>query len=274
MSSRAPGDLNERGHAWEDRWNEYPSHAQHTQRRDAFDDQWDRQHQQHSFADRESRYGGYGEGRGGYGEGRGDRRFEEAGGYTGGHRNAWNDSPRYGVRSPYGGAGQGNTANYGSGYGTPSYSSRYASTSRYGGPFGSGYGSPYDDQNRFPGEPFGSSSSARQQRGPFAGKGPKGYARSDDRIREDACERLTYDSDVDASDVTVTVSNGEVTLSGEVENRHQKRLAEDLVEDVNGVRDVHNRLSARRGVIGSMVDEVTGRGKDENNAGKGPRQAS
>ncbi|HEX3594007.1 MAG TPA: BON domain-containing protein, partial [Polyangiaceae bacterium] len=267
-------------------WNEYPPRARG--QRDYFDDQWDRQHRQ-AFSQREryggrgyggearwpehyeaeSRYGGY------YGEGGGDRRYEEAGGYTGGHRNAWNDSPRGGTRS---GGEFGNGSEYGGGYGASNYGSRYAPrSSRYGSALGgydpTGYRSPYDERHRSPGESFGSGSFGRP-RGSFSGKGPKGYARSDERIREDVCERLTYDPDIDASNVTVTVANGEVTLAGEVENRHQKRLAEDLIEDVNGVHDVHNRLAARRGVLGSMMDEVTGRGKDENNVGKGPKTAS
>ena len=73
------------------------------------------------------------------------------------------------------------------------------------------------------------------------GRGPKGYQRSDTRINEDVCDRLTY-SDVDASDVEVRVSSGEVTLSGTVMTRWDKRQAEDLVENVAGVREVHNNL--------------------------------
>jgi osmotically-inducible protein OsmY len=76
----------------------------------------------------------------------------------------------------------------------------------------------------------------------FAGRGPKGYQRSDDRIREDVCERLAGDSIVDASDMEVTVADGEVTLSGSAHARAEKRRAEDIVEHVSGVRDVQNQL--------------------------------
>lgn len=78
--------------------------------------------------------------------------------------------------------------------------------------------------------------------GPNVGRGPKGYRRSDERITEDVCERLTWHGDLDASAIEVHVENGEVTLEGTVESRQAKRIAEDLAESVLGVRDVHNRL--------------------------------
>jgi hypothetical protein len=76
----------------------------------------------------------------------------------------------------------------------------------------------------------------------FAGRGPKGYRRSDERIREEICERLTDDWRVDATEIDIAVSNGQVTLSGAVHSREEKRKAEDLVESIPGVHDVHNNL--------------------------------
>ena len=78
--------------------------------------------------------------------------------------------------------------------------------------------------------------------GSFRGKGPRGYVRSDERIREMVCDILTDDDHVDASNVEVTVKNGEVTLSGSVDDREQKRRAEDILEHVSGVHDVINNL--------------------------------
>ncbi|MBV8097249.1 MAG: BON domain-containing protein [Acetobacteraceae bacterium] len=78
------------------------------------------------------------------------------------------------------------------------------------------------------------------------GRGPRGYARSDDRIREDVSDRLTDDPYVDASEIDVSVSNGEVTLSGTVDNRSARRRAEDIAESVSGVRHVQNNLRARQ----------------------------
>ncbi len=78
--------------------------------------------------------------------------------------------------------------------------------------------------------------------GPYAGRGPKGYMRSDERIHEDICERLTEHPGIDASDIEVTVSAGDVTLLGHVESRAVKHLTEVMVETVSGVKEVHNQL--------------------------------
>jgi len=78
------------------------------------------------------------------------------------------------------------------------------------------------------------------------GRGPKGYQRSDDRIREDICERLMT-SPYDASDVEVTVSQGEVTLTGTVQIRADKWGIEDVADSALGVQDVHNQIRINRG---------------------------
>ncbi|WP_457089624.1 BON domain-containing protein [Microvirga sp. P5_D2] len=80
--------------------------------------------------------------------------------------------------------------------------------------------------------------------GSHRGRGPKGYKRTDERIHEDVCERLMHDRFIDASDVEVSVSNGEVTLSGTVSSRGLKRRAEDLAELASGVTHVQNNLRA------------------------------
>lgn len=74
------------------------------------------------------------------------------------------------------------------------------------------------------------------------GKGPKNYSRSDERIKEDINDRLSDDPFIDASDIDVTISSGEVTLTGTVDHRSSKRRAEDLAESVSGVKNVENRL--------------------------------
>ena len=83
---------------------------------------------------------------------------------------------------------------------------------------------------------------AYQDEGPYAGMGPKGYQRSDERIREDVCDRMTAHGQLDARGIEVEVPDGEVWLRGEVDNRGAKRLAENIADGVPGVVDVHNRL--------------------------------
>ncbi|MBN3748978.1 BON domain-containing protein [Burkholderia sp. Se-20373] len=77
-------------------------------------------------------------------------------------------------------------------------------------------------------------------------RGPKGYTRSDERIREDVCERLAHALDIDVSDVTVQVQDGRVELDGTVPARWMKHGIEDLADGCMGVRDVENRVRVRR----------------------------
>lgn len=78
--------------------------------------------------------------------------------------------------------------------------------------------------------------------GPHRGRGPRGYQRSDERVREDVCEVLTEADDVDASGIEVQVASGVVTLTGTVDSRYAKRRSEDLAESVSGVSEVQNTL--------------------------------
>ncbi len=89
--------------------------------------------------------------------------------------------------------------------------------------------------DRGPGEDY-------ESEGPFSGVGPKGYLRSDERIREDVCDRMMAHGQLDAHGIEVEVREGEVWLRGEVDNRGAKRLAENIADAVPGVLDVHNRL--------------------------------
>jgi osmotically-inducible protein OsmY len=84
-------------------------------------------------------------------------------------------------------------------------------------------------------------------RGRFRGRGPTGYRRSDDRIRDDVSDRLMEHDEIDAGSITVSVDNGTVTLSGSVDERRQKYLAEEVAESVMGVQDVQNQVRVQRG---------------------------
>lgn len=89
---------------------------------------------------------------------------------------------------------------------------------------------------------FGDEDAARRREMDHSGRGPEGYTRSDERIREDANDRLTHDWGIDARKISVSVASGEVTLDGHVDSRHAKRRAEDIVDAIPGVRHVQNNL--------------------------------
>ncbi len=82
--------------------------------------------------------------------------------------------------------------------------------------------------------------------GPYTGYGPRNYQRSDDRILDEVCDRMTQNGMLDARNISVQVERGEVILQGTVDSRRSKRLAEDLADSVHGVQDVHNRLTIQR----------------------------
>jgi hypothetical protein len=78
-------------------------------------------------------------------------------------------------------------------------------------------------------------------------RGPKGYRRTDERIREDLCELLMAQTHLDASEVSVDVREGNVTLEGIVPDRRMKHAIEDIAAAVRGVFDVVNRIRVVRG---------------------------
>lgn len=80
----------------------------------------------------------------------------------------------------------------------------------------------------------------------YRGVGPKGYKRSDERLAEEICQRLTDHPRIDASDLDVQVNQGEITLTGNVADKTAKWHVEDLVMSCRGVTEVHNRLRSGR----------------------------
>ncbi|HEX3864735.1 MAG TPA: BON domain-containing protein [Stellaceae bacterium] len=81
----------------------------------------------------------------------------------------------------------------------------------------------------------------------FRGVGPRGYHRSAERIYEDICDRLTENPFIDASDVEVTVSGGEVVLSGSIDSAISTYQVESIAREAPGVAVVRNNLSVRYG---------------------------
>lgn len=193
-------------------------------------------------------YGGYGP-QGGYGHG----------GYNPGSHGSQGGFGQSGYgQSGYGQGGYGQGGYSQSGYGQGSYGQGGFGQGGFGqGGFGQseGLGSQRDfaDWNQRSGWNPGGSSPDRgalgleSGQGERRGRGPKGYKRSDERIREDICDRLESQGALDASEVEVQVKDGEVTLTGTVHSRQDKRQIEDVAEAVQGVQEVINQLRLNRG---------------------------
>lgn len=140
----------------------------------------------------------------------------------------------YGTQS-----GFGSSQGYGQGYGSNSFGQGQGSSSNHGSQYGQ-MGGISQNQQRWGSD---SSSSSFQSK---AGRGPKGYKRSDERIKEEISDLLTGHHEIDPSEVELKVSNGEVTLTGSVSSRHEKRLVEDLASQISGVTDVTNQLRVQQ----------------------------
>jgi osmotically-inducible protein OsmY len=66
--------------------------------------------------------------------------------------------------------------------------------------------------------------------------------RLDSRIRGDVVAALAADPVVEAYEITVSVEDGAVTLSGEVDSYAEKTIAESIVDSISGVVDVENQI--------------------------------
>lgn len=111
----------------------------------------------------------------------------------------------------------------------------------------SGYGDPGARERR-------EWSMPDEERPSYGGRGPRGYQRSDERLREMICERLTDDREIDASDISIDVRDQEVVLTGTVRNRSEKYHVEEVVDRCGGVKEIRNQLkvqSSSRGDAGS-----------------------
>ena len=162
----------------------------------------------------------------------------------------WSESPRDVDRPDWGWGGSERSQRYGRDRSGPSRTEQW--------------GTPRDWEtsgrdDRWVTGGYSSTLLAWSEPGPYTGRGPKGYQRSDDRIREDVCDRLTRHGRLDATDIQIQVRNGEVTLDGIVDTREAKRMAEDVAESVDGVRDVINHLKTHR------TEEVITAGRKKEN---------
>jgi osmotically-inducible protein OsmY len=231
------------------------------------------------------RYAGYGQGE--YSGGRsgysGQGNYGQTGYGQGGYGQGNYGQPSYGSERgqqygrDYGSSG---TSRYGSSeYGEPGYGGSRGG--RYSqGTFGTergGWSEPYGEGQQYTsrGEYAGTSSESGYGgrgmggtggMGQHRGKGPKGYQRSDERIKELLCERLSEDPEIDPSEVTITVTGGKITLEGTVDSRQTKNAIEDIADQF-GLQDVQNNLRVQRQGQGQTGTEASG--KSGSNMGKG-----
>jgi osmotically-inducible protein OsmY len=239
---------------------------------------WQSGSQGHQRGGEWSRMGRYGEdgwqgGQGGMGGGGGGMGgMGGGGGGMGGGTGRWGQGGNYRMDRDYGQSGSRGGyggGSFGGGYEGQGIGRPFAGESIYGGSRGyggyggsdygrgsSGSGGSYGQQQGDRGfwdrasdevsSWFGDDEARRRrERDEHRGRGPKGYTRSDERIREDVNDRLTDDGWLDASDIEIQVSSAEVTLTGHVNSRDEKRRAEDIVEAVSGVKHVQNNLRVK-----------------------------
>jgi osmotically-inducible protein OsmY len=89
-------------------------------------------------------------------------------------------------------------------------------------------------------------------------RGPKGYTRSDERIKEDISEQLWGAEHIDSSEVTIAVKDGVVTLTGTVPERWMRHEIEDVADDCFGVKDIENNVRVLRRMTEEAEIETPG----------------
>ena len=139
------------------------------------------------------------------------------------HFEHWMDTVRANEKDP--------DESYGSLGGTPYEGGVYTSASY-------GSGAEYYDITGMNPNPL-----LEKKHGPHRWRKAKEYViRSDERIRNEVCERLTHHPLIDATMLDVHVKDGDVSLTGDVLDRRMKQMVEDVVDEVHGVKEIHNRL--------------------------------
>lgn len=100
----------------------------------------------------------------------------------------------------------------------------------------------------------------------FRGRGPRNYDRSDERLCDDICERLTDDDRVDASHIEVNVEDGVATLTGEVETRKQRLCAEQVTDSIRGIKNIKNEITVKSHQDSGSSEATKGKSTDNKKA--------
>jgi hypothetical protein len=148
-----------------------------------------------------------------------------------------NQVGRWGAQGNGGGCSSGGQRNWSGNFGSEPWRSMSPNPS----------GREYDRSSAEGGFAEDSRWDSRGSRAEGRGKAPKGYRRSDERIREEIAESVMECGEIDASEVQIDVSNGNVTLQGTVSSRRTKNLLEEIADCVSGVEDIDNQIKVKRG---------------------------
>jgi osmotically-inducible protein OsmY len=76
---------------------------------------------------------------------------------------------------------------------------------------------------------------------------PDGAALSDQEMQTRIVGALAANPITEASEITVTVDRGTVTLAGRVDNWFEKGMADEVAAGISGVREVNNRVAVDEG---------------------------
>lgn len=204
-----------------------------------------------------------GRGHAGYGDfGQGDYDQPSRGANTGQNRygqtgygpSGYGSDPGYGRRS-----WPGQEGSRGRDWGSSARGDYELQGRNWGRHWGPGSDEPYGEGQQYGGgRECGTSGQRGQGQGLHRGKGPKNFQRSDERIKELLCERLHEDPNIDASEVTVNVQGGRITLEGTVEDRRTKNAIEDVAEQF-GTLEVQNNLRVQRAGFGAAASAMARR---------------
>jgi osmotically-inducible protein OsmY len=277
------GDRNEedRTRDWGSRWSEqsgrqgFSDFSRSGESEQSEDDRWtqgggSRRYQQDQEYGRSERYGGgpqqgYGSSgqsqQGGYGRTQYGQR--EQGGFGGGQsyeRGGFRGEQRgggYGEFREPGRSGSASQGRQGSG--------RQYESQSFDQPYPPGFQDNYGSSQRA--TRYGSGREGSSAFGSHYGKGPKGYTRSDERLKEVICEKLTDDPMIDASEINIEVTSQVVKLTGTVDDRSTKYEVEELIERCGGVKDIDNQLRVRSS--SSQSSQMRSQGSTEAAGGYG-----
>lgn len=102
------------------------------------------------------------------------------------------------------------------------------------------------------------------ERRDYRGVGPRTRHDEDEELREQLCERIADDPDLDASEILVRVIDNEAILDGTVRSKRDAQRAYDIAHDIPGIVHVRDRLDVvnrrgrdrvRRATIGMGYEE-------------------